>query len=467
MKKALILAGAAFGLLFPVLLQGQEIGLLRLNPERPAFQGHTAVWGGIEEGGYRPSYAASFQWMAGADAHGVRHGKSTSWTGTLSFEQMMGFNMKSSMFLEPGYFPMDILESTAGTKSRQTCLLEGGFLTDLGYELAVGMRASFKAAHVAKQQEIPHSSFGMDAQVEPTVTYVMDDDMGLVSSYLVRFRTENVKANPSGDNLVFLDKGMRYGVYEDGFGAFPVRELSHGFNELLYNPELSLGFGIVWKRGQAGENGYNRFRFPGSTMKGFIEQAFLAEALDHVYRISYQRQRDQLREATAEGYQSFSDRVGRTLDLKYEARFLRGILKSVAVDFGGDHWIERTMLSSPVGDKIKWFDGAATLLTSLSYGAIDLDLNVMAGRGWWQERGRGVNPEDAGNLPSRQTEDWLQNMDYRLVPRTGMGGTLTGRIPAVEGLYVQLYAYWYHALGETSLPGNNREIATLKVGYKF
>ena len=41
------------------------------------------------------------------------------------------------------------------------------------------------------------------------------------------------------------------------------------------------------------------------------------------------------------------------------------------------------------------------------------------------------------------------------------------RIPAVKGLYTQLYGYWYHAGNVTYLRGRNREIASLRIGYKF
>ena len=464
MKKRFIVAGVVLCLFFPGLLRGQETGLLRMNPDRRASEGEAAVWGGIEDGGFHPAYGSSFQWSAGAGAHGVRHGKSTSWTGALSFEQTMGKHMYSSMFLEPGYFPIDLVEVPQGVKSRQTCRLEGGFLTDFGYEWAAGLKASVQGAHVSKRNEIRHSSFGLEAQVEPTVTYVMDDDMGLVSSYVFRLRTENLNAEPSEANQVFIDKGLRYGAYAEGIGAFPVLEFAHGFNELFRCPELSLGFGITWKRGQAGNPGQDRYRFPGSTLKAFYEQVCQADETDHVYRISYRRQRDQLRMVTGEGdgIAAASDRHGRNLNLKYEARFLKGILKSVAVDLDGNQWKERLLFFT---DAVMRYDATAKLLSSFSYGPVDLDIDVLAGRGWWKDRG--LDGQEAEGQPLRMTDDWHRQMDYCLVPRTGMGGTLTCRIPAVKGLYTSLYAYWYHAFNITYLPGKNREIVTLKVGYQF
>ena len=316
-------------LLLPMLLHGQEIGVLRMGLDTVGFKGNAAVWGGAEEGGYRPIHAASFQWTAGAEAKAVSHGENTSWTGALSFEQMMGqYKNRNgySMLLDPDYFPLDIVEFSPGTKSRETVRLEGGFLREFGYELAAGIKASVQAAYTSKQKDISHKDFAMTVQVEPTVTYVMDEDMGLVSTYVARFRTENLQTEQRGADgglSPFLDMGLRYGSYMQN-GAFAVQEFAHGFSELLYNPELSLGLEILWKRGKAGND---RFKYPGSTLSAFYEQTVQEDKADHVYHVSYRRERDQLKENRSEGgLLPVSDRVGRSLDLKYEARFLQGDL---------------------------------------------------------------------------------------------------------------------------------------------
>ena len=450
-------------LLFPALLNGQETGLLRFNPDRTAKESEAALWGGVEEGRFKPTHAALFQWSAGADAKIVRHGKNTSWAGALSFEQATGTQMSSSMLLEPGYYPFDILEFPRGLKSRQDVSLEAGFLSDLGYEWAAGLKASVKGAHVGKQNAVPHSSFGLDAKIAPVLTYVMDDDMGLVSSYFARLRTENLKADEAAGDL-FLDEGLRYGTYQalGGNGVFPVREFSHGLSELLYSPEVSVGFDIAWKRGQAGGKDCERFRFPGSTISASFQHTVLADAADHTYRISYKRQRDQLREIGADpGFKALSDRRERNLGLKYEARFVQGMLKNIGIDLDGSQWLERASVT--VGDQVLRYTGTATAFTAFAFGPVDLDVNFQLGNGWWRDRGK-AGQEDSVQS-GRLTDDWLKKMDYLMARRMGLGGSLTGHISS--SLYVQLYAYWHHAFDTTLLGGKNREIATLKVGYKF
>ncbi len=461
-------------LLLPMLLHGQEIGVLRMGLDTVGFKGNAAVWGGAEEGGYRPIHAASFQWTAGAEAKAVSHGENTSWTGALSFEQMMGqYKNRNgySMLLDPDYFPLDIVEFSPGTKSRETVRLEGGFLRDFGYELAAGIKASVQAAYTSKQKDISHKDFAMTVQVEPTVTYVMDEDMGLVSTYVARFRTENLQTEQRGADgglSPFLDMGLRYGSYMQN-GAFAVQEFAHGFSELLYNPELSLGLEILWKRGKAGND---RFNYPGSTLSAFYEQTVQEDKADHVYHVSYRRERDQLKENRSEGgLLPVSDRVGRSLDLKYEARFLQGAFRSVGVALDGSRWSERSTIIPSFQDKVVRFDGTATLLSSFSFGIVDLDLHAAAGRGWWKDRGR-AGREDAGDIDTvgdyiRRTDDWLRKMDYLTATRIDLGGTITCRIPPVKGMYVQLYGCWRRAFNVTRLPGKNREIGQLTIGYNF
>ena len=456
----------SLALLFPGLLYGQEAGLLRMDPDHRSPKTHAGVWSGIEEGRFKPTYAPVFQWSAGAEAQAVRHGPESSWTGSLSFRQTVGNKMFSSMFLEPGYFPVDLLEFTPGVKSRQDVHLEGGFLTDLGYEWAAGIQGVVEGAHMAKRQDLRHSNVGFRLQVEPTLTYVMDDDMGFVTTYGFALRTESLSVENPG--AAFLDKGMRYGAFLSGSGpgAFSVREFSHGFTGHLHGEEFSAQLKWIWKRGRAEGAELGNFSFPGSTISAFIEQTFLADEADHRYRLSYKRERDQLRETAAgeSGVSTDSDRVGRELELKYEARFLQGALKTIGLTLEASRWVERSFVS-PSADLTKRNFGLATVFAAFSAGRFDVDLHAQAGSGFWRDRGR--SRDETEDQPYRQTVDWLRQMEYLMTPRIGLGGSLKMPIPSVGGLYVQLDADWFRALKRTYMGGTNREIATIKVGYDF
>ncbi len=452
------------GLLLPALLDAQEVGLLRLDPNRPARETKVALWGGVEEGWFRPTYAGTFQWSAGGRAEGVRHGEKTTWMGSVSLEQKTGSGMLSSMFQEPGYFPVDLLEFTPGMKSRETGRLEAGFISDLGYEYAAGLKATFQAGYQGKQTGLRQSSFGMDLRVEPTLTYIMDDNMGLAMAYVFRMKTERIQLRPEEGETAFLDEGLRYGCEFDA-GAFPIRELSHGAAAHFYSEEAEAGLEWTWKRGNADASGFGSYSFPGSTVSVFYEQVFLADQADHVIRASYRRDRDQLREKGADGVGtiSVSDRLGRDAELKYEVRFLHGAVRSIGLALDGHRRVDRSL--SPISDLVKRNLGSATLSSSFSFGAIDLELEALAGGGLWRDRGRGR--DETEDTPYRRTSDWLRLMDYEMAPRVGAGGALTYHFSSSKGLYIRLDGRWLHALRKTATGGQNREIGNLTVGYDF
>ena len=460
-----LMKASLFGLLLPTFLDAQEVGLLRLNPERPARETKVALTGGVEEGWFRPTYAGTFQWSAGARAEGVRHGEKTSWMGSVSLDHQMGYGMLSSMFQEPGYYPMDLLEFTPGMKFRESGRLEAGVVTDLGYEYAAGLKATFQAGYQGKQTDLRHSSFGMDARVEPTLTYIMDDNMGLAMAYVFRLKTERVQMRPGEGNGAFLDKGLRYGTYVFVEGALPVREMSHGFAGHFYSEEASAGLVWTWKRGRTGVTGLGDFHYPGSSVSVFYEQVFQADQVDHVVRASYGRDRDQLREKNADGigYTSVSDRLARDFGLKYEVRFLHGPVRRIGLVLDGHRREDRAL--SPQWDQVKRNLGMATLNTSFTFGAFDLDLNALAGGSIWRDQGR--SRDESTDTPYRRTEDWLWLMDYYMAPRVGASGALTYHFSSPKGLYVRLDGSWLHALRKTAAGGQNRETGNLTVGYAF
>lgn len=458
-----MMKASLFGLLLPVLLNAQEIGSLRLNPEQPARETKVAIQGGVEEGWFRPTYEGTLQWSAGTRAEGVRHGKKTSWMGSVSLGHKMGYGMLSSMFQEPGYFPVDLLEFTPGMKFRESGRLEAGFLSDLGYEYAAGLKATFQAGYQGKQTGLRHSSFGMDLQVEPTLTYIMDDNMGLAMAYVFRFKTERVRMRPEEGETAFVDQGLRYGVDADGAGAFPVREMSHGLAAHLYSEDVSAGLNWTWKRGQAGASGLGGYKFPGSSVSLFYEQVFQADQADHVIRASYGRDRDQLRSNGADGVTAFSDRLSRDVVLKYEVRFLHGAVRRLGLALDGHRHVDRALY--PRLDQVKRNLGSAALSSSFSFGPVDLDLEALVGGGLWRDRGR--SKDETTDTSYRRTEDWLRLMDYYMAPRVGAGGALTYHFSSPKGLYVRLDGRWLHALRKTATGGQNREIGNLTVGYDF
>ena len=480
-------------LLLPVALHGQSIGLLRVHPDTSGRRGTAQLYGGYETGGYHPAFAPSSAWKAGASANGTHHGVRTSYTGSFSFEQLEGKDMFTSMFLEPGYFPVDVVEFTPGDKTRQTYNLSGGFATEFKEEFAFGVKADYMSANYAKRKDIRHTTYGMSFRLEPTFSIFDPDFGGLSVAYIFQKRTESIDAEQVGaatdeSYYAFLDKGMRYGTYqvwdgdgihldEAGVGVFPVREFSHGIAFVTDFPEGALGMEVLWKHGTVGEKGYDWFRYPGRSVSAFIERRWES---GHSIRAESSLQDDQLEEAVLDkvtsggvtmpsiyGYNAVSDRFWISLDLTYAIRFRQGCLKRLQTVLHGGVWDEKSYLMYPYEDKTERFNGMATVIAAFGFGPVGLNVRVNGGAGSWKEQGLQGGTEEVVSTPFRLQGDWDRQMEYFSTTKLGAGLTLSYRVKSVPGLSLQAEGTWLHGYGIVLLPGSDRWSSTLRIGYDF
>ena len=79
-----------------------------------------------ENGGMTGHSSSDDSWNAGARTESVRHLKKVSFAGGFGYDYFDGRNMCGSMFTEPGYYPVDILEFTPGRKIREDYTFTGG-----------------------------------------------------------------------------------------------------------------------------------------------------------------------------------------------------------------------------------------------------------------------------------------------------------------------------------------------------
>ena len=480
-------------LLVPLGLGAQDIGLLRTTSHGEGASGTASMYGGFEEGGYKPAFQASSLWKAGAKAQGVLHHYSTSYQGAFSFEQVNGKEMFTSMFLEPGYFPVDVVEFTPGDKTRQTYKMSGGFATEMDNEFIIfGGKADYSASNYAKRKDIRHTTYGMSLRVEPTVSFKMYEDAGLSLAYVFRKRTESIDAEQVGSATdqsyyAFLDKGMRYGTYqvwdgdglhldEAGVGVFPVREYANGFAYVVDLPELLGGMEVLWKHGTVGEKGYDWFRYPGHEFKVYLERKWDRKNL----RLEMQVQDDQLEEAVLDkvssggvttpeiyGYNAVSDRSSLSADLTYRIRFPESHLKSLQAVLHYGLWTERSYLMYPYTDETERHNGSLAVVAGFAFGRWGLGLRANGGIGAWSEQGLQGGTDEVLSTPYRLQYDWDRKMEYFSTTKLGAGLTLTYNLKALPGAYLQAEGTWLHGFGVVLLPGTDRWSTTMTFGYNF
>ena len=75
-----------------------------------------ALTGGFTSGGFRSASEAQNLWSAGASAETEVHIPNLLLKGDFAFSLQSGRDMMGSMFIHPGYYPIDILEFTLGER---------------------------------------------------------------------------------------------------------------------------------------------------------------------------------------------------------------------------------------------------------------------------------------------------------------------------------------------------------------
>lgn len=236
---------------------------------------YAELYGRYEAGGFRDTHEAARAWSAGAVAKTITHSERYSMTGSFSFDNTSGSDMCGSMFIRPGFYPVDVLEFTPGRKDLQTYAFMGGIAVDVASCWRVGGKMDFAAANYAKRKDLRYMNYRLDMKVAPAVMYHRGD-AAVGISYLFGKNSESVKAEEIGTTTAayyaFLDKGLMYGAYEvwtgsgvhlneTGMDAFPVSELSNGVGVQVQFGNFYGDAEYVGSSGKVGEKETVWFRF--------------------------------------------------------------------------------------------------------------------------------------------------------------------------------------------------------------
>ena len=170
-----------------------------------------------ENGGLAGHSASDDSWNAGAKTESVRHLKKVSFSGGFGYDYFDGRNMCGSMFTEPGYYPVDILEFTPGRKVREDYTFTGGVSAVLGNRWTGGLRVEFEARNYAKRKDLRHKNTRLDFEFSPGVMYHAGR-FAVGAVYIVGTNSEKVAAEGVGPGAdlyeAFFDRGLLYGSLE-------------------------------------------------------------------------------------------------------------------------------------------------------------------------------------------------------------------------------------------------------------
>ena len=451
---------------------------------------YAEVYGRYEEGGFRDTWQAPRTWTAGAATGSVRHFDNISFTGSFSFEQTEGYDMCGSMFIKPGFFPIDVLEFTPGRKTLQTYVFDGGFAYDLGDAWTIGARMDFESSNLAKRKDLRHVNWHLDMTIAPGLLY-RKGNWALGFSPLFRKVSETIDATQIGTSessyYAFLDKGLMYGVHqvwtgsgihlqEAGVNGLPVREYYYGgavqaqFSGFYADLEFMRTDGVV------GEKEYIWFEFPGMSMDASMRYRWTGRKSVQNVRVNFEWRCQDTDENVLE--KVTENGITTVLDHGTNRIFSR-----TTWNLNPEYEIMHRVLNFKAGLEVGMNDGLSsqvypyihtqTLAETSAYlgfifhhGRFDWGADGRFSKGWLSQAER-LASEDSGvqSAPYR-LQDWYdRQMEYRTAAR--FCSHIMGRYTFDMGIYLEADIMYVNAYDLKYMADKNRLAATLKVGYEF
>ena len=470
-------------------IAGEAVGT-PLGQEAGAFIG-----GQFTSGEFRSPSMGKTLWSAQTKAQAVSAYQDLYLKGNFGFDLTYGTQMMGSMFTNPGYYPVDVLEFTPGTKVKQTYDIGGGFAWKNGSRWTPGVDVTFQGINYAKRKDLRHTTYRQDLEVVPSIFYGgeilklgLSAILGKNSEFI---RAEQINTAAADTYMAFLDKGIRYGSLQawegsgvhlkgDGVDRFPVKQYSFGaavqggIKDFIY-------WDIEYVRtlGEVGEKGYTWFRFPGNSLEAKFIYTLRGNDFTHILRADAAYHYE-------ENYESVIDKVtvgGVTtpviygnnrifrhedycVEASYRLRHASGWMAGTSIELEGNwdlstlmfpyydddrsrhfHW--RIMGMVPVGRFILQAGGLFICKVGEHSHVVD-DADVATG---------------VSSAPTRLQDWWDREQEAADATRFALSASARYNFDA--GLYLEAGCNWMHAFGIKLLSGSDRQTTYLRLGYNF
>lgn len=451
---------------------------------------YAELYGKYAGGDFRETWQAPRQWSAGAITESIRHLDRIALAGSFSFDQTEGYEMCGSMFISPGYFPVDVLEFTPGRKTMQTYSFDGGIAYEVNDIWAVGAKMDFSSANLAKRKDLRHSNWRLDLTVAPGFT-VNVGNVTLGAAALFNKTSETIDAEQIGtaesSYYAFFDKGLMYGVEqvwtgsgvhlnESGVNGLPVKESSYGAALQLQYKDLYLDVEYLYTDGNAGEKEYIWYDYAGSGVAADMRYVLHGSDSEHHFNLHADWKMQDMDENVLERVSSngVSTVVRHGCNRIYSREmwsitphygFYADLLELKA-SVGLDCENGLTSQMYPYVNTRSIMTVAADASALLHLGRWDLGCSLAYAEGSVSESELIVSEDASAQTSPYRLQDWYdRQMEYMTAPRIGAGISL--RFNFIKGLYVEAAGDWMHGSGLTHLSGSNRFGASLILGYGF
>lgn len=451
---------------------------------------YAEAYGKYEGGGFRDTWEAEKGWSAGAATASIRHLEKISLKGSFSFDQTEGYGMCGSMFIDPGFYPVDVLEFTPGRKTLQTYAFDGGISYDLSDHWRIGAAMDFESANMAKRKDLRHSNWKLDMAVTPGIMYHRGD-LAIGASYIFRKTSESIKAEQVGTSessyYAFLDKGLMYGVYsvwngsglhlsEAGVNSFPVKDFSNGGALQMQYKGFFAEAEYLRTNGTVGEKEYIWFRFPGNEIGALLGYRHIGDQFRHYARFGFGWKGLGLDE-------SILEKVTENGVTTVHNHGSNRILAKETVSLSPEYELVGKAFEILVNADVRWENGLSSQMYPYAFtqrlmnwkagtealihiGRLDLGAGIAIGGGRVYETAGNVDKDSGVQTSPFRLEEWYtRQMDYLTATRSEAGLSL--RYNFRKGIYLQAEGYWIHGFGLSLATGSDRLATALRIGLSF
>lgn len=444
------------------------------------------ISGSYTGGGFKDPSDAPDLWSAGVETASIRHLEKISFRGAFGFKQTEFYSMCGSMLVNPGSYPVDILEFTPGRKTRQIYSFDGGVSYDAAPNWRIGAAMNFCATNLAKRKDLRHSNLRLEFQIVPGFMY-HNGKLALGISAIFMKNSESVFPEQVGTSessyYAFLDKGMMFGSYgpwnggalhlfESGVDGFPLREYGYGGAAEFQYGGLFVEAGYTRTSGRAGEKENIWFRFPGNKVN--VKAGYSGNG--HFARLNLGWKGQQTEETVLEkvsengvqtvretGSNIVAERELWTLAPEYE--YICGFWEILAgISLEKKMEVSATMYPYLFTREVSTAE--AHLTGTIHPGAFDIRLTAGCRFGRVSE-GSSVQDEESGvqTSPFRLEEWYALHKEWLSAP--GVEAALSIRYNFSKGLYLEAGASILHGFRLSLMNGSNRISAGIGIGYEF
>ena len=452
---------------------------------------YAEIYGNIKGGEFRDTWEAEDGWSAGAATASIRHLEKISLAGSFSFRQTEGYGMCGSMFINPGYYPVDALEFTPGRKTLQTYGFDGGISYDASEHWRIGASMDFESANMAKRKDLRHTNWSLDMKIAPGLMY-HSGDFAVGAAAIFRKTSETVDPEQVGTTessyYAFLDKGLMYGVHsvwtgsglhldESGVNGFPVKEFSYGGSvQMQYNGFLA-DVEYLRTSGNVGEKEYEWFRFPGNSISADLAYRTGGRERFHIIRLGLLMKERTMSESVLEKVTSNGittvhnhgwNRIyaGRTWSLAPEYEYISDRFEArINADIRHENSVSSQIYPYIFTRSLLTWEARGEVLFR-GAGRFDFGLKAGYGAGAAEEEERMASGSSGVQTSPYRLQEWYdRHMEYETAQRMSLGLSL--RWNFWKGLYAEAEGSWLHAFNLRHISGPNRYGVTMKFGYNF